>query len=61
MQRLIHTTWDLDKDSDREKKGFNITLCPVHTTQGQAQGTIVFYCVSVGRCPCPGPDPVQCV
>ena len=45
MQWLIHTTWDLDKDRDREKMGFNITLCPVHTTQGQAQGTIVFYCV----------------
>ena len=39
--------------------GFCITLCTVHTTQWQGQGTIVFYCVY--PCPCPVPGPVQCV
>ena len=32
--------------------GFNITLCTVHTTQGQGKGTIVFYCAPPGPCPC---------
>ena len=39
--------------------GFYITLCNVHTTQGQVHGTIVFYCTYPIPCPCPGP--VQCV
>ena len=52
---LIHTA--RDRDMDREMMGFYITLCTVHTTQGQ--GTIAFYCARPGPCPCPGP--VQCV
>ena len=52
---LIHTA--RDRDMDREKMGFYIMLCTVHTTQGQ--GTIVFYCICPG--PCNGPGAVQCV
>ena len=38
--------------------GFFITLCTVHTTQGQ--GTIVFCCAHPGPCLGPGPVPVLC-
>ena len=41
--------------------GLYITLCTVHTTQGQAHRTIVSYCASPVPCPCPSPGPVQCV
>ena len=58
---LIHTAWDRDQDRDWEMMGFYITLCTVHTTQGQGQtqGIIVFCCTH--PCPCSGPGPVQCV
>ena len=36
--------------------GFCISLCTVHTTQGQGRGIIVFYCTH----PVPCPGPVQC-
>ena len=35
--------------------GFYIMTCAVHTTWGQGQGTIVFYCAPPGHCPCPCP------
>ena len=38
-----------------------ITLCTVHTTQGQGQGTIVVYCAHSDPRTCPVPVPVQCV
>ena len=38
--------------------GVYITLCTVHTAQGQGQGTIVFHCVHSG--PCPITFPVPC-
>ena len=37
----------------REMMGFNMTLCTVHTTQGQEQGIIVFYFTH----PVPYPSP----
>ena len=37
--------------------GFNITLCAVHTTQGQ--GTIDLYCVHPGPVPVPFPCSVH--
>ena len=43
----------------QEIMGFYITLCIVHTTQGQGQVTIVFYCVYPSPCPCPVPGPVR--
>ena len=46
---LIHTS------RDWEMIGFYIAHPPVHTTQGQGHGTIVFYCAH------PGPGPVQYV
>ena len=57
---LIHTA--RDRDRDREKMGFYIMLCTVHTTQGQgqSQGTTVFYCAHHGACLGPSPGPVQC-
>ena len=66
---MAHTALDRERDWDRETMGFYITLCTVHTTQGQGQGTIVFYCArpdpGPGPCPCPDPcpdpSPVQCV
>ena len=47
-----------------ENDGFlYITLCTVRTTQGQRQGTIVFYCACPCLCPGPGPKvkPVCCM
>ena len=41
--------------------GFCITLCTVHTTQGQGQETIVFYCARSSPCPCSGPGAVRYV
>ena len=41
---LIQTARDWGRDRERETMGFDIMLCTVHTTQGQAQGAIVFYC-----------------
>ena len=41
-QWFIHTARDRDRAKVREMMGFYITLCTVHTTQGQ--GIIVFYC-----------------
>ena len=38
--------------------GFYITICTIHTTQGQ--GTIVFYCAHPSSSPCSRPSPVQC-
>ena len=60
---LIHTARDRDRDRDRETMGFYITLCTVHTAQGQGQayGIIVFYCIHPVPYPGPGPGPVQCV
>ena len=29
--------------------GFQFLQCTVHTTQGQGQGTIVFYCANTSR------------
>ena len=54
---LIHTILD----REWETMGFYITLCTVHTTQGQGQGqgTIVLYCAHPGHFLCPGP--MQCV
>ena len=51
---LIHTA--RERDRDEEITGFCIMLCTVPTTQGQGQGTIVFYCVHPS--PCSGPSPV---
>ena len=60
---LVHTARDREQDREREMMGFYITLCTVHTTQGQGRGqvTIVFYCVHPDLCPCPVPGLVQCV
>ena len=41
------------------KRWVIISLCSVHTTQGQGQGTIVFYCAHLS--PCRGPGSVQYV
>ena len=38
-----------------ETTGFYITLLTVHTSHGQGQGTIVFYCAHIGPSPCPCP------
>ena len=45
---------DRDRDMDRKMMGSCIMLYTVHTTQGQGQVTIVFYCTR------PVPGPVQC-
>ena len=49
---LVHT--GRDRERDREMMGFCITLCTVHTTQGQ--GTIGLHT----HFPIPGPCPEQC-
>ena len=43
--------------------GFCVMLCTVHTAQeqGQAQGTIVFYCTHIVPCSSSSPSPVKCV
>ena len=55
---LVHNARDRERDRERKMMGFYITLCTVHTTQEQGQGTIFFYCVHPG--PCPFPFPVPC-
>ena len=60
LLRLIHTARDRDRDRDREIMGFCIVLYTVHTTQGQGQVTIVFYCTRPSASPCSVPGPVQC-
>ena len=49
---LVHTARDRERDREWEMMGFSITLCTVHTTQGQGQGTIVFYCAHPSPSPC---------
>ena len=56
---LIHTARNPDRGRIREMMSLCVTLCTVHTTQGQ--GTIAFCCARPGPCPCPGTGPVQCV
>ena len=60
---LIHTARDRDRDRDQKMMGFYITLCTIHTIQGQGQvqGIIVFYYTHPVPCPGPGSCPVQCV
>ena len=57
MLWLVHTALDRDWDREQETMGFHITLCTVHTTQGQ--GIIVFSIVPI-PIPVPVLFPVPC-
>ena len=57
---MVHTHC-MGQGQGLEMMGFYIMLCTTHTTQGQGQGTIVFYSAHSGPCPCSGPGPKQCI
>ena len=57
---MAHSHWT-GPGQGPEMMGLYITLCTVHTTQGQELITIIFYYAHPGPCPCPSPGPVQCV